>query len=316
MSWMRLAVVIAFLPVVVTAQTMPAAPGTLVDIGGSRRLHLLCSGQGAPTVILEAGASAFAIDWTIVQRAVATSNRVCAYDRAGMGWSDPPPDLMTAGEHEAPDLHAALLAAKEPGPFVLVGASRGGLLIRKYLARYPADVAALVFVDPSTEDRLFSMVGGRPIAMADMTTEQIRSTLPSQSVRIPRRPVQKGAPFDKLPAELYQQRLLLDERLIALQPDTLTPEQIFRFQDLERKMLADLQATRTSGTPFGDRPTVVLSRGDQRDAGREGSHAALAKLSTRSQHRVVDGAGHEIHLFDPPAVVAAIRTVVELYKSK
>src|SRR5688572_5833188 len=65
------------------------APGKLVDVGG-RRLHLLCSGHGAPTVVLEAGASSFAIDWTLVQRELAKTTRVCSYDRAGMGWSDAP----------------------------------------------------------------------------------------------------------------------------------------------------------------------------------------------------------------------------------
>ncbi|HJU41409.1 MAG TPA: alpha/beta hydrolase [Vicinamibacterales bacterium] len=299
---------------VASAQTLPAAPGALVDIGNGRRLHLLCSGQGAPTIILEAGASSFAIDWTLVQRELAKSNRVCSYDRAGMGWSDPlPTDALAT---EAADLRSLLAAAKVPGPYVLVGASRGGLLIRDYLARYPADVIGLVFIDPGTEDRLWSMVGGRAFLIAEMTSDQIRSSLPPKPVPVPRRPVQKGAPFDKLPPELYEQRLLLDERLIAAQPETVTPEQIFLFQDHERQRFASLLASRKAGTPFGDRPTIVLSRGTDRDGGREASHAAVAKLSTRSRHRVIEGAGHEIHLFEPPAVVSAIREVIELYIAK
>ena len=189
-----------------TAQELPPAPGQLVDVDRGRRLHLLCSGQGAPTVILEAGASAFANDWTLVQRAIATSHRVCSYDRAGMGWSDPLPAEAIAAERDTPDLHALLAAAKESAPFVLVGASHGGLLIREYLARYPADVSGLVFVDPSTEDRLFSMVRGDVFLIAEMTPDQIREGGPPSTVRVPRRPVQKGAPFDKLPPELYQQR--------------------------------------------------------------------------------------------------------------
>jgi pimeloyl-ACP methyl ester carboxylesterase len=298
----------------VAAQDLPPAPGKLFDIGNGRRLHLLCSGQGSPAVLLEAGASSFAIDWTLVQREMAKSNRVCSYDRAGMGWSDPLPPDATATD--AADLHALLTAAKEAGPYVLVGASRGGLLIRHYLAQHPGDVVGLVFVDPASEDRMFGMVAGQAIAIAEMTADQIRSSLPPQNVRVPRRPVQKDAPFDKLPAALYQQRLLLDERLIASQPDTVTPDQIFRFQDHERQLLAGLLASRKAGTPFGGRPTVVLSRGSDRNADREAVHAALATLSTRSQHRIIAGAGHEIHLFDPPAVITAIREVVELYNTK
>ena len=314
MNRLRLSLVLFGLASSLSAQPqLPAPPGALIDIGG-RRLHLLCSGQGAPTVVLEAGASSFAIDWTLVQREIAKSNRVCSYDRAGMGWSDPlPADTLAA---DTPDLEALLTAARVAGPYVFVGASRGGLLIRNYLARHPADVAALVFVDPATEDRLFSMVAGKAIAIAEMTAAQIRSNLPPQSVRVPRRPVQKGAPFDKLPPELYQQRLLLDERLIASQPETVTPEQIFLFQDHERQLLAGLLASRKAGAPFGDRPTVVLSRGTERNADREAGHAALAKLSTRSQHRIIADAGHEIHLFDPPAVVTAIREVIGLYTTK
>ena len=296
------------------AQTaLPPVPGRIVDIGG-RRLHILCSGEGSPTILFEAGAAAFSIDYTIVQRELEKSHRVCAYDRVGSGWSDPlPADTLPT---ETQDLHALLAAAKEPGPYVLVGASRGGLLIRSYLEAYPDEVAGLVFIDPATEDRLFGMVGGKPVAIAEMTAEQMRSTLPSRPVRIPRRPVQQGAPFDALPPELYKQRLILDERLIASFPETLTPEQLGRIQEHERQFLAGLLATRKSGTPFGNRPTIVLSRGNERDQGREAVHKALANLSTNSRHTVVSGSGHEVHLFQPRAVVNAINDVLEAIAKK
>src|SRR6185503_8930154 len=259
MSLLRSGFLACCVTAVLAAQpALPPAPGKLFDIGGGRRLHLLCAGQGSPTVVFEHGASAFAIDFTLVQSELQKSHRVCSYDRAGSGWSDLLPPFTPSPD--TADLHALLTAAKEPAPYVLVGASRGGLLIRGYLAAYPSDVAGLVFIDPASEDRLFGMVGREAIAIAEMTSEQIRSTLPSQAVRIPRRPVQKGAPFDTLPPELYQQRLLLDEKLIALTPESITPEQIFLFQDSERAFLASLLATRKAGTPFGDRPTVVLSR--------------------------------------------------------
>jgi len=312
---LQTSLVVLFSAALAAQASLPPPPGQLVDIGNGRRLHLLCSGQGSPTVILEAGASAFAIDWTLVQREIAKSHRVCSYDRAGMGWSDPLPADAIAAERDTPDLHALLEAAKERPPYLLVGASNGGLQIRHYLAQFPNDVIGLVFVDPATEDRLFSMVRGEVFTIAEMTSDQIREGSPPWPVRIPKRPVQKGTPFDKLPAELYQQRLLLDERLIASQPDTLTPEQIFRVRDAERAALARLLAQRRTGTPFGDRPTIVLSRGSERDTDREKSHADLAKLSTNGRHRVVPNAGHEIHLFDPPSVIQAINETL-LYISK
>ena len=285
---------------------LPPPPGQLIDIGG-RKLHAICSGQGSPTVVLEAGASSFAIDWTLVQPEIARTTRVCSYDRAGMGWSDPP----GKGEHASGDLHALLTAAKEPPPYVLVGASRGGLMVRTYLLEYPTDVAGFVLVDPSSEDRLFTMVDGRALAIAEATPEQIRKNAPSGPVNVPRRKPQIGAPFDKLPSDVYRVRILLDERLIASVPDTVAPEVVAASQESERASLARLLATRSgSPHPLGDRPTVVLTRGDEKNADRETSHAALAALSTNSRHSVIAGAGHEIHLFQPAAVVQAIRDVV------
>jgi pimeloyl-ACP methyl ester carboxylesterase len=285
---------------------LPGAPGKLVDIGG-RRIHLLCSGTGAPSVILEAGASAFAIDWTLVQREVAKTHRVCSYDRAGMGWSDSV--AFAARAPESLDLHNALAAAGERPPYIMVGASRGGLLIRTFLSNYPDEVAGLVFVDPATEDRLFTMIRGEAKLLAEVTPDELRGTFPLQSVRVPRRRPQAGPPFDKLPADLYQLRLTLDERLIAATPDFVTPEFIAAFQEGERSMLAALLRSRASGNPFGNRPTVVLSRGADPNAERDSVHAALARLSTNWRHTVVPRAGHEIHLFEPAAVTQAILDV-------
>lgn len=309
MSWLQSSLLLCCLTAALSAhQELAPPPGKLFEIGDGRRLHAICGGQGSPTVILEAGASSFAIDWTLVQSELQKSHRVCAYDRAGMGWSDPLPAYGLATD--ARDLHALLAAAKEPAPYVLVGASRGGLLIRGYLADYPGDVAGLVFVDPASEDRLFGTVARKPMLIAEMTADQMRSTLPFYPVRIPRRPPQKGAPFDRLSPELYRQRVLLDERVIASMPETLTPEQIGQYQEAERAFLARLLATRAAGTPLGDRPTVVLSRGDERNEDREQVHAALARLSSNSRHSVVAGAGHEIHLFQPDAVMVAVTDVL------
>jgi pimeloyl-ACP methyl ester carboxylesterase len=314
MSLLRSGFLACCFAAVLSAQDLAPAPGKLFNIGDGRRLHLLCGGQGSPSIIFESGAAAFAIDFTLVQRELEKTHRVCSYDRLGSGWSDPLPADFIA--EEARDLHALVAAAKEPAPYVLVGASRGALLIRDYLARFPDDVAGLVFIDPASEDRLFGMVAGKPMAIAEMTPEQMRSTLPSQTVRIPRRPVQRGAPFDALPPELYRQRILLDERLIAALPETLTPAQLGRIQEHERAFLASLLATRKTGTPFGARPTIVLSRGDQRNKDREDVHKALAGLSTNSRHTVIDGSGHEIHLFHPRAVINAVNDVVEAVEKK
>jgi pimeloyl-ACP methyl ester carboxylesterase len=123
-----------------------------VDIGG-RAIHLSCSGVGETTYVLEAGATGFAETWAWVQDDLDDEARVCSYDRAGMGLSDPNPEGFSA-EGVAADLHAALTAAGEAGPYVMVGHSLGGLLVRDFAATYPGDVEALVLVDPSHEDQL------------------------------------------------------------------------------------------------------------------------------------------------------------------
>lgn len=290
------------------------APGTLVDVGG-RKLHLFCSGHGSPTVVFEAGASSFAIDWTLVQQQVARRNRVCAYDRAGMGWSDPstPETRRTVPA----DLQALLRAAGERAPYVLVGASLGGLHVRSYIADYPDDVVGLVLVDPASEDRLFTMIDGQAVLIGSLTPEQMRATVPTQTVRVPRRRPQTGAPFDKLPPSLYELRVKLDTRLIASQPDSVTPQMIATSREEERARLARLLAQRSStAQPLGDRPTVVLTRGVDSDPEPRATHAALAQLSTNSRHTVVPGSGHEIHLFEPSAVVQAIGDVVQSVRTK
>ena len=293
---------------------LPPPPGTMVDIGG-RHIHLLCTGSGLPTVIFEAGASSFAIDFTLVQRDVARITRVCSYDRAGMGWSDEATDGNR--NSTARDLHDALTAAGERPPYVLVGASRGGLLIRSYHADYPGEVVGMVFLDPATEDRLFTMINGRMLAIAKVTAEELRSTNPTRPVAVQRRQPQTGAPFDRLPPDLYRVRILLDEKLIAAPPDTVGPDVIARVRESERRLLARLDSLRNAtDRPLGDLPVIVLSRGDNTNEDRVSSHRAIAALSRNSYHCTVAESGHEIHLFKPAAVVQAIASAVQAVRSR
>lgn len=283
-------------------------PGRLVDIGG-RTLHLLCSGSGSPTVVLEAGASSFAIDWTLVQREVARSTRVCSYDRIGFGWSDPatPGSPSTVSK----DLHALLQKAGEKPPYVLVGASLGGLHVRTYTADYPEQVAGMVLVDPAAETRLFAMFQGEAVTIASLSAEQLRSTIPPGWVRLPPRSPQTGNPFDRLPPDLYATRIKLDQRLIASFPDSVSYEMRLAAVERDRARLARLLAlSQTTQHPLGARPLVVLTRGIEWNQGVHDTHAGLARLSTSSRHTRVEGAGHEIHLFAPAAVITAITDVV------
>jgi pimeloyl-ACP methyl ester carboxylesterase len=293
---------------------LPPPPGRLIDVGG-RRLHLHCTGTGTPTVIFAAGASSFAIDFSLVQPEVARTTRVCSYDRIGHGWSDP------QGQNDpgtVADLHALLQAAGEKAPYVLAGASRGGLHVRQYEERYSDEVVGMVLIDPTQEDRLFTTLNGEAVAIASLTAEQLRSTFtPGPPVKIPRRAPQTGAPFDRLPAELYKTRIALDERLIASYPDSVPFEVVMQGAESERAQLAQLRQRRQERThPLGDRPLVVLSRGLDTNPERDASFSQLAQISSNARHTVVKNAGHEIHLFEPTAVIQAVQHVVEAARNK
>ena len=120
-------------------------PGQLIDVGG-HRLHLYCTGSGGPTVVLEPGGGASSSDVGWITPAVARDSRVCVYDRAGRGWSDPA-DGPQDGAHIAADLHTLLQRAKVPGPYVLAGHSFGGLYVQSFAAQFPDQVAGMVLLD-------------------------------------------------------------------------------------------------------------------------------------------------------------------------
>lgn len=135
-----------------------AKPGLLAPLPDGRRINLRCSGSGGPTVLLEAGFGATSAAWRKVAPDLSRTTRVCAYDRAGYGFSDPGP-LPRDGADIARDLDQALTGARIAGPFVVVGHSAGGLYARLFAARRPNDVKGLVLLDPTVERRAVSPVG-------------------------------------------------------------------------------------------------------------------------------------------------------------
>src|SRR6266403_2501899 len=149
-------------------------PGQLVDIGG-RRINLHCTGADGPTVILMAGIFSWSVVWYKTQPVIAQKTRVCAFDRAGYGFSDPGPRPQILSD-VVDDLHAALNAGPIPGPYVLVGHSLGGIEARLYAQRWPKEVVGMVIVDtsPAGEGLInenqpgFDEVSGRESYAADM----------------------------------------------------------------------------------------------------------------------------------------------------
>ena len=127
----------------------PAPIGTLIDVGG-HRLHVQCAGSGSPLVLFEAGIAASSLSWALVQPAVARFTRACAYDRAGLAWSDPPSSPRTFTQI-VDELARVLAQVGGRERYVLVGHSFGSFVVRGYAARYPDRVIGLVLVDPPTE---------------------------------------------------------------------------------------------------------------------------------------------------------------------
>src|SRR5215211_6575363 len=122
-------------------------PGEMVEVNG-HRMHINCVGEGSPTVILEAANLGISAHWIRVQQQLARTTRVCAYDRAGLGWSERGPEPRDVSQISS-ELHTLLTGAGTEGPYVLVGHSYGGLYARMYAARYPNQVAGVVLVDSS-----------------------------------------------------------------------------------------------------------------------------------------------------------------------
>jgi pimeloyl-ACP methyl ester carboxylesterase len=154
-----------FLPIVCFAAALPAAgflyqwigahcdrrryagAGRCVDIGDGGKLYLFEQGSGGPTVVFESGIAATNLNWCHIQEMVSRFTHTASYDRCGLGWSSPCRTARTPG-NIAIELHALLQCAGIKPPYLLVGHSFGGLVMRRYAIMYPEDVAGVVLVDP------------------------------------------------------------------------------------------------------------------------------------------------------------------------
>jgi pimeloyl-ACP methyl ester carboxylesterase len=296
-------------------------PGRLVDIGGrgdtgGRKLHLNCSGKGTPTVILVAGGAAFSIDWALVQPGVAEKTRVCSYDRAGLGWSDSGPADETV-EQTVDDLHRLLRAAREKGPYVLVGASIGGIYIRAYQRAFPKEVAGLVFCNSS--NRVGKSVGNHTGLIWELTEDEIRSTFPLAASAKGPAPTHEGEPFDRLPPTLQAARLWLDVKLWEKwDPANETAESMLSWRKEFLKEFDETDAGKEP--PLAALPVVVLSSGpaasDSERQSRKGAAARLDFLSSNTLHVGATGSGHEIHMYQPEVVVETLLRAVSAIRGR
>jgi pimeloyl-ACP methyl ester carboxylesterase len=295
-------------------------PGKLVDIGGYR-LHIYCTGKhvdGQPTVVFEGGLGAPWLVWDLVQPGVAEHTRACSYDRAGYGWSDPGPQPRSARQM-AGELHGLLEKAGETGPYLLVGHSLGGIIIRIYAAEYPEQVSGLLLVDARHEDFFTRM----PTDYRRIDETNLRNAQVLQII----------TPFGI--TRLIGQNGALDgyERYLAPLPDAseaaawalmiYNPQHWATAVSERQASPESYQQARDSNLAHG-LPLTVLSAENGVAAWKSPDFEISAEsraiwmvlqreqagLSTNSRWIIVPASGHYIHLDQPSAVIEAVLSML------
>jgi pimeloyl-ACP methyl ester carboxylesterase len=274
----------------------------LVDIGGGRQIYLECRGTGSPTVVLESGLRGAADVWSMssagegaptVFPEVANFTRVCAYDRPGtvVGGESPsrsdPVSQPTTAQDAVADLHALLRAAEEPGPYVLVGHSYGGLVARLFAMTYPQDVSGLVLIDAISE-----------FLQAGMTPEQRELWKPL--------------------IDPVTQEDIAEYEGIERPDSDRSFEEVRAAATLHPLPLVVLSADRPWGPQI---PSLIASGalppdtppdfGYVIDAAQKPAQAELANLVPNAEHITETNSGHDIHNEQPQLVIDAIRQVVD-----
>lgn len=306
-----------------TLKAQHPPPGQLIDIGGYR-LHFACQGEGSPTVIMEAGQNEFSVTWALVRPQLAQSARVCVYDRAGLGWSDPSPRPRTA-DVVVDELHSLLGNAGVAPPYVFVGHSMGGLYARLYAATYPADVAGMVLVDATHEDQFQRFPNRQALEqLIERSQRQARmlgslasigllALDPAQTPVAPQLPTKDAADYQAL----------------------IASGSVF-FETMASEIAAQevsLAAARTASShSLGDIPLIVLAHGrpDPTFAALDLTPAQLAQWeqtwrelqidlaarSTRGQLVVAEQSGHYIQLDQPDLVIDAVRRALAAVRAR
>jgi pimeloyl-ACP methyl ester carboxylesterase len=298
-----------------------AAPGTLIDVGG-HRLHAVCEGEGSPVVVFESGIAASSLSWSVVQPEVAKLTRACAYDRAGLAWSDAPSCPRTF-ERIVAELAAVLAHVAPDERYILVGHSFGSFLVSEYARRHAEHVAGVVLVDPAiewlttTSQRARLLWGGRQLSRVGALLAHVGvvrgclALLTGGAPGAPRRFVRIFGPT----AARTLERLVGEVR--KLPPDVHPVIQSLWCQPKCFRAMADhlgtLERDRTAiaaAAPPPQVPVVVISSGDQPSENLS-LHRQMADASAGGRHVVAARSAHWIQFDEPDLIVDAIRELVE-----
>jgi pimeloyl-ACP methyl ester carboxylesterase len=298
-----------------------AHPGLLVDVGG-HRLHAICRGDGSPVVLLESGIAASSLSWAVVQPRIATFTRVCAYDRAGLAWSDPPscPRTFDRIVHELGEVLAHVVDDQR---CVLVGHSFGCFVVRAYAARCPERVAGLVLVDPPTEwltmtaHRAHMLWGGKHLSRLGALLARlgvVRACLTLLTGGAPAAPRQFVRIFGPTAARTLERlvgevRKLPPEVHPVVQAHWCQPKCFNAMADHLMTLARD-GASMAAVTLPREIPVVVISGSDQPPE-QIAAHRMLADSSCAGRHVTAGRSGHWIQFDEPELIVSIVRELVE-----
>jgi pimeloyl-ACP methyl ester carboxylesterase len=296
-------------------------PGSLVDVGG-HALHAVCRGVGAPMVLFESGIAASSLSWSIVQPAVAAFTRTCAYDRAGLAWSDAPSRPRTF-TRIVDELSALIDRVAGSDRVVLVGHSFGAFVVRSYAAREPQRIAGLILVDPATEwlqmtsGRARLIKGGRQLSTIGALLAHLGvvraclALLTGGAPGAPRRFVRLFGPT----AAATLERLVGEVRKLpagvhpAVQSHWCQPKCFRAMADHLRTLERD-QSVLASADPPRHIPVVVISS-VHHSPEEFAAHQRLVRASEQGRHVVAARSAHWIQFDEPELIVDAVRDLVE-----
>jgi pimeloyl-ACP methyl ester carboxylesterase len=275
------------------------APGRLVDVGGFR-LHINCVGVGSPTVILDAGLGETSLDWSLVQPELGATTRVCAYDRAGLGWSEASPQARTP-DNIAEELHTLLVNAGIAGPYVLVAHSLSGKYARLFARHHEAETAGIVLVDARSEfvDALTTQAENR--AFVDAVEAQGRQYALARRFGIARLFGAQLAGSSSLPAETRSLMALLGTQQSAIAATTG-----------EARARATSDEGLSARPALGDLPLIVLVSDQSIAMVPHWADAQRRQTALSSEGRMIVAAksSHFIQLDRPRLVIDSVGEVI------
>ncbi len=278
-------------------------PGKLIDVNG-RKMHIYCIGNKSPTIILDSGTGGFSLEWIDIQHSLSQYVRVCAYDRAGYGWSDMGP-LPRTTKRITHELHTLLQNAGIHGPYIMVGHSFGGFTAQYFARYFNHEIAGIVLIDSSHEEQVYRLPeNGKDVVRRSL--HQDRSNMVTRSVL-----------HEHFPKEVAAVAQQLMTRWTAL----LTWREEMANYALSSRELRDVH-----DRPILEIPIVVLTRGkrvwpntpygDAMETVWKELQDELSSLNGNSTHVIAENSGHVIHLDEPELVVDAIHDVLDFVEKE